>query len=129
MLSKRLFGYTFVFVVIIALGGGIYLKIAGRDRPDDEGSDDAPADNPNVSATRTFATDVAGVTVPESLATQWADVAPSATDMADAAAAMFTGFIDPESSAGRRQGHDDLKTAGDAIQTALTAVATAAAGS
>ena len=77
----------------------------------------------------TFAGDVAAVTVPEALITPWADVTTAATDMADAAAAMFTGFIDPESSAGRRQGHDDLKTAGDAIQTALTAVAAAAGGS
>jgi hypothetical protein len=76
----------------------------------------------------TFSSDVAAFAVPESLATQWADVTAAATGMADAAAAMFTGFIDPESSAGRRQGLDDLKTAGSAIQTALTAVATAAAG-
>jgi hypothetical protein len=69
-----------------------------------------------------WADTVTAVVPPEPVATQWTAVTEEAENMAAAAADMFTGFIDPETSAGRRQAHDELKAAGDAIAAALTSV-------
>ncbi len=57
-LSRRGISLSIVAVVVMALGGGIYLRLSGSDEsPGAAGDDDGEA--PSVSATATFATNIA----------------------------------------------------------------------
>ena len=57
-LSRRGISLSIVAVVVMALGGGIYLRLSGSDESAGTAGDD-DGDAPAVSATTTFATDIA----------------------------------------------------------------------
>ncbi len=58
-LSRRGISLSIVAVVIMALGGGIYLRLSGSDESANDGAAGDDGETPAVSATSTFATDIA----------------------------------------------------------------------
>lgn len=74
-----------------------------------------------------FAQTTAAVITPPTV-TNWTAVSGSASAMSTAAGDMLDGFLDPNSSAGRRSALADLEAAEEEFQTALAQARTAAAG-
>ena len=98
----------------------------------DDGSSTFTASRGEFEAYRdkvqTFSDSVAGIVAPPAVGEQWQAVTNQAQAMATAASDMFDGFIDPESSAGRRDGHDALKAAAAAFNEAVNGLRTAVGG-
>jgi hypothetical protein len=74
-----------------------------------------------------FAQAVVAVITPPAV-TNWTAVSGSASSMATAAGNMLDGFLDPNSSAGRRSALADLQAAGEELLNGLSQARTAAGG-
>jgi hypothetical protein len=66
-----------------------------------------------------FGDDVAAIVPPEAAADAWQDALLASEDMVIAADQMLDGFLEPESSTGRRNGHTALQAAATACEDAL----------